>query len=82
MYDSIKYNQFLFIYRSTYKITDKSLIIKYYFTNTEIPFEDIQHIKYHGKSLNSQDWSRQRLEIMYGLFNTLTVCVPKRRRIH
>ncbi|MED4653021.1 hypothetical protein COM13_27160 [Bacillus pseudomycoides] len=69
---------FLFIYRSTYKITDKSLIIKYYFTNTEIPFEDIQHIKYHGKSLNSQDWSRQRLEIMYGLFNTLTVCVPKK----
>lgn len=68
---------FLFIYRSTYRITDKSLIIKYYFTNTEIPFKDIQQIKYHGKSLNSTYWSRQRLEIMYGLFNTLTVCVPK-----
>ncbi|PGK65091.1 hypothetical protein CN929_23870 [Bacillus thuringiensis] len=69
---------FLFIYRSTYKITDKSLIINYYFTNAEIAFEDIQHIKYYGKSSNSKDWSRQRLEIMYGLFNTLTVCVPKK----
>ncbi|WIY62125.1 PH domain-containing protein [Bacillus arachidis] len=68
---------FLFIYRSTYRITDKSLIIKHYFTNTEIPFKDIQQIKCHGKSLNSTYWSRQRLEIMYGLFNTLTVCVPK-----
>ncbi|MEH7670793.1 PH domain-containing protein [Bacillus sp. JJ689] len=65
---------FLFIYfRSTYRITDKSLIIKYYFTNTEIPYKDIQQIRYHDKSLNSTYWSRQKLEIIYGLFNTLTV---------
>nr|WP_272514390.1 hypothetical protein [Bacillus cereus] len=34
-------------------------------------------MKYYGKSLNSKNWSKQRLEIMYGLFNTLTVCVTK-----
>ncbi|HDX9669164.1 TPA: PH domain-containing protein [Bacillus cereus] len=69
---------FIYIYfRSTYRITDKSLIIKYYFTNTEIPYKDIQQIRYNGKSLNSTYWSRQRLEIIYGLFNTLTVCIPK-----
>ncbi|ENQ3080444.1 PH domain-containing protein [Bacillus sp. WLY-B-L8] len=68
---------FLFVYRSTYTITDKSLIIKYYFTDTEIPFKDIQHMKYYGKSLHSKKWTRQRLEITYGLFNTLTVCVPQ-----
>ncbi|MEH7461727.1 PH domain-containing protein [Bacillus thuringiensis] len=67
----------LLIARSTYTITDKSIIIKYYLTNTEIPFKDIQHIKYYGKSLNSQKWTRQRLEIMYGLFDTMTVCVPQ-----
>ncbi|MEI5948358.1 PH domain-containing protein [Bacillus albus] len=69
---------FFFIYfRSTYRIADKSLIIKYYFTNTEIPYKDIQQIRYHGKSQNSTYWSRQRLEIIYGLFNTLSVCIPK-----
>ncbi|MGF9769526.1 PH domain-containing protein [Bacillus albus] len=69
---------FIYIYfRSTYRITDKSLIIKYYFTNTEIPYKDIQQIRSNGKSLNSTYWSRQRLEIIYGLFNTLTVCIPK-----
>ncbi|WP_259418114.1 PH domain-containing protein [Bacillus toyonensis] len=75
---SLNIINFLFIYRSTYKITDKSLIINYYFTNAEIAFEDIQYIKYYGKSSNSKDWSKQRLEIMYGLFNTLTVSVPKK----
>ncbi|MCE9754332.1 PH domain-containing protein [Bacillus cereus] len=35
-------------------------------------------MKYYGKSLNSKNWSRQRLEVMYALFNTLTVCVPKK----
>ncbi|SFJ97722.1 MULTISPECIES: PH domain-containing protein [unclassified Bacillus (in: firmicutes)] len=68
---------FLFVYRSTYTITDESLIIKYYFTNTEIPFNDIQHMKYYGKPLDSNKWTRQRLEIMYGLFDILTVCVPQ-----
>lgn len=69
---------FLFVYRlSSYTVTDESIIIKYHFTNTEIPFKDIQHIKYYGKSLNSQKWTRQQLEIMYGLFNIVTVCVPQ-----
>ncbi|PEA55727.1 hypothetical protein CON64_06190 [Bacillus pseudomycoides] len=67
----------LLVSRSTYTITDKSIIIKYYFTNTEIPFKDIQHMKYYGKSLNSQKWTRRRLEIAYGLFDILTVCVPQ-----
>ncbi|WP_371261905.1 PH domain-containing protein [Bacillus sp. 491mf] len=58
-------------------MTDKSLIIKYYFTNTEIPFKDIQHMKYYGKSLHSKKWTRQRLEIMYGVFDIVTVCVPQ-----
>ena len=66
-----------FVYRSTYTITDKSIIIKYYFTNTEILFKDIQHMKYYGKSLHSKKWTRQRLEITYGLFDILTVCVPQ-----
>ncbi|HDX9590590.1 TPA: PH domain-containing protein [Bacillus pseudomycoides] len=69
---------FLFTYKSsTYIITDKSIIIKYYFINTEIPLKDIQHMKYYGKSLNSRKWTRQRLEIMYGLFDVITVCVPQ-----
>lgn len=69
---------FLFTYKSsTYIITDKSIIIKYYFINTEIPLTDIQHMKYYGKSLNSREWTRQRLEIMYGLFDVITVCVPQ-----
>ncbi|WP_459501901.1 PH domain-containing protein [Bacillus sp. C1] len=67
----------IFTYRSTYTITDKSVIIKYYFANTEIPFEDVQYIKYSGKSLHSNKWTRQRLEIMYGLFDTLTAGVPQ-----
>ncbi|WP_020060234.1 PH domain-containing protein [Bacillus sp. 123MFChir2] len=67
----------LLVARSTYTITDKSIIIKYYFTNTEIPFKDIQHMKYYGKSLNSKKWTRRRLEIAYGLFDILTVCVPQ-----
>ncbi|MFE6709091.1 PH domain-containing protein, partial [Bacillus thuringiensis] len=53
-------------------------VINYYFTNTEIAFEDIQHIKYYGKSLNSKKRSRQRLKVMYALFNTLTVGLPKK----
>ncbi|HDX9580151.1 TPA: PH domain-containing protein [Bacillus pseudomycoides] len=69
---------FSFIYRSsTYTITDESIIINYHFTNTEIPFKDIQHMKYYGKPLHSEKWTRQRLEIMYGLFNVITVCVPQ-----
>ncbi|MEH6890757.1 PH domain-containing protein [Bacillus sp. JJ864] len=69
---------FLFVYRSsTYTITDESIIIKYYFTNTEIPFKDIQHMKYYGKPLHSEKWTRQRLEIMYSLFDVITVCVPQ-----
>ncbi|MFD3448848.1 PH domain-containing protein [Microbacteriaceae bacterium 4G12] len=68
---------FLSIYRSTCTITDQSIIIKHYFRDIEIPFKDIQHIRYYGKSLHSKTWTRQRLEIMYGLFDTLTVCVPQ-----
>ncbi|CAI8732902.1 MULTISPECIES: PH domain-containing protein [Bacillus] len=68
---------FFSLYRSTYEITNHSLVVKYFFTNTEIPFENIRHIKYYGKQLDSEKWTRQRLEIMYELFDTLTVCVPK-----
>ncbi|MDA2383238.1 PH domain-containing protein [Bacillus cereus] len=45
-----------------------------------MPYKDIQQIRYHGKSLNSTYWSRQQLEIIYGLFNTLTVCIPKEEK--
>ncbi|MCM3734493.1 PH domain-containing protein [Bacillus cytotoxicus] len=68
----------LFVYRSsTYTITDESIIIKYYLINTEIPLKNIQHMKYYGKTLHSKKWTRQRLEIMYGLFDVVTVCVPQ-----
>lgn len=70
-------NCWLLVSQNSYTITNKSIIITYYFSNTEIPFKDIQHMKYYGKSLNSQKWTRQRLEIMYGLFNIVTVCVPQ-----
>lgn len=68
---------FFSLYRSTYEITNGSLVVKYFFTNTEIPFENVRHIKYYGKQLGSKKWTRQRLEIMYGLFDTLTVCLPQ-----
>ncbi|EOV9527441.1 PH domain-containing protein [Bacillus cytotoxicus] len=64
-------------FRSTYKFTSSSLIIHCGFVRTEILYEDIRHIKYYGKPLHSEKWTRQRLEFAYGLFDTLTACVPQ-----
>ncbi|KAB2443643.1 PH domain-containing protein [Bacillus luti] len=65
-------------YFSHYNIMESSLIVKYGFIlRTEIPFEDIRYIKYSGKKLHSKKWTRQKLEIHYNLFNSVTVFVPQ-----
>ncbi|MED1409769.1 MULTISPECIES: PH domain-containing protein [Bacillus] len=65
-------------YFSHYKITESSLVIKHGFIlRTEIPFEDIRHIKYSGKKLYSEKWTRQQLEIYYNLFDSVTSFVPQ-----
>ncbi|KEK24658.1 hypothetical protein BAGA_23605 [Bacillus gaemokensis] len=66
------------LYNSNYEITESSLVVKYGFINhTEIPFENIRHVKYSGKQLDSEKWTRQRLEITYGLFDALIAFVPQ-----
>lgn len=65
-------------YFSHYNITESSLIVKYGFIlRTDIPFKDIRYIKYSGKKLHSKKWTRQKLEIHYNLFNSVTVFVPQ-----
>jgi hypothetical protein len=65
-------------YFSHYNITKSSLIVKHGFIlRTEIPFEDIRHIKYSGKTLRSEKWTRQQLEIDYNLFDSVTTFVPQ-----
>ncbi|CAM3874564.1 hypothetical protein BAQ48_01675 [Bacillus luti] len=65
-------------YFSHYNITESSLIVKYGFIlRTEIPFKDIRYIKYSGNKLHSKKWTRQKLEIHYNLFNSVTVFVPQ-----
>ncbi|MED1113297.1 PH domain-containing protein [Bacillus paramycoides] len=65
-------------YFSHYKITQSSLVIKHGFIlRTEIPFEDIRHIKYSGKKLYSEKWTIQQLEIYYNLFDSVTSFVPQ-----
>ncbi|MGZ9769862.1 PH domain-containing protein [Bacillus toyonensis] len=65
-------------YFSHYNITASSLIVKHGFIfHTEIPFEEIRHIKYSGKKLHSEQWTRQQLEIHYNLFDSVTVFVPQ-----
>ncbi|HDR7435110.1 MULTISPECIES: PH domain-containing protein [Bacillus] len=65
-------------YFSHYNITSSSLIVKHGFIfHTEIPFEDIRHVKYSGKKLHSKKWTRQQLEIHYNLFDSVTVFVPQ-----
>ncbi|MED0964660.1 PH domain-containing protein [Bacillus paramycoides] len=65
-------------YFSHYKIMQSSLVIKHGFIlRTEIPFEDIRHIKYSGKKLYSEKWTRQQLEIYYNLFDSVTSFVPQ-----
>ncbi|MED3123077.1 PH domain-containing protein [Bacillus wiedmannii] len=65
-------------YFSHYNVTESSLVVKYGFIlRTEIPFEDIRHITYSGKTLRSEKWTRQQLEIHYNLFDSVTTFVPK-----
>ncbi|MGZ7147960.1 PH domain-containing protein [Bacillus sp. BC08] len=65
-------------YFSHYNVTESSLVLKHGFIlRIEIPFEDIRHIKYSGKTLRSEKWTRQQLEIHYNLFDTVTTFVPK-----
>ncbi|MGH0563960.1 hypothetical protein COC98_13910 [Bacillus anthracis] len=65
-------------YFSHYNITASSLIVKHGFIfHTEIPFENIRHVKYAGKKLNSKKWTRQQLEIHYNLFDSVTVFIPQ-----
>ncbi len=65
-------------YFSHYNITEFSLIVKHGFIlRTEIPFEDIRYIKYSGKTLRSEKWTRQQLEIDYNLFDSVTTFVPQ-----
>lgn len=65
-------------YFSHFNITTSSLIVKHGFIfHTEIPFEDIRHVKYAGKKLHSKKWTRQQLEIHYNLFDSVTVFIPQ-----
>ncbi|PFJ09304.1 hypothetical protein COD67_00085 [Bacillus cereus] len=65
-------------YFSHYNITESSLVVKQGFIlRTEIPFEDIRHIKYSGKKLRSEKWTRQQLKIDYNLFDSVTTFVPQ-----
>ncbi|HDX9654461.1 hypothetical protein COL68_07025 [Bacillus wiedmannii] len=65
-------------YFSHYDVTESSLVVKYGFIlRTEIPFEDIRHITYSGKTLRSEKWTRQQLEIHYYLFDSVTTFVPQ-----
>ncbi|HHT7235767.1 MULTISPECIES: PH domain-containing protein [Bacillus] len=65
-------------YFSHYKITESSLVVKHGFIlQTEIPFKDLRHIKYTGKKLHSEKWTRQQLEIHYNLFDSVTTFVPQ-----
>ncbi|MGS0429914.1 PH domain-containing protein [Bacillus paranthracis] len=65
-------------YFSHYNVTESSLFVKHGFIlRTEIPFEDIRHIKYFGKKLHSKKWTRQQLEIHYNLFDSVTTFVPQ-----
>ncbi|TCJ83865.1 UNVERIFIED_ORG: PH (Pleckstrin Homology) domain-containing protein [Bacillus cereus] len=65
-------------YSSHYNVTEASLIVKHGFVlHTEIPFEDIRHVKFSGKTLHSEKWTRQQLEIHYNLFDSVTTFVPK-----
>ena len=68
-------------YFSHYNITASSLIVKHGFIlRTEIPFENIRHIKYSGKTLRSEKWTRQQLEIHYNLFDSVTTFVPQKEK--
>ncbi|PEI89720.1 PH domain-containing protein [Bacillus toyonensis] len=65
-------------YFSHYNITKSSIVVKHGFIlRTEIPFEDIRHIKYSGKKLRSKKWTRQQLEIDYNLFDSVKTFVPQ-----
>ncbi|MBU4637345.1 hypothetical protein COE94_02190 [Bacillus toyonensis] len=65
-------------YFSHYNITKSSIVVKHGFMlRTEIPFEDIRHIKYSGKKLRSEKWTRQQLEIDYNLFDSVKTFVPQ-----
>lgn len=65
-------------YFSHYNVTESSLVVKHGFVfHTEIPFEDIRHVKYCGKALRSEKWTRQQLEIHYNLFDSVTTFVPQ-----
>jgi len=65
-------------YFSHYNVTETSLVVKHGFVfHTEIPFEDIRHVKFSGKTLRSEKWTRQQLEIHYNLFDSVTTFVPK-----
>ncbi|MGD6892186.1 PH domain-containing protein [Bacillus mobilis] len=65
-------------YFSHYDVTESSLVVKHGFVfHTEIPFEDIRHVKFSGKTLRSEKWTRQQLEIHYNLFDSVTTFVPK-----
>ncbi|WP_242242983.1 PH domain-containing protein [Bacillus cereus group sp. BfR-BA-01309] len=65
-------------YFSHYNVTETSLVVQHGFVfHTEIPFEDIRHVKFSGKTLRSENWTRQQLEIHYNLFDSVTTFVPK-----
>lgn len=74
---SISFVTILSIYTSSYEITDKSLILKYMWINKEIPFEDISQLRYSGKPSTSEKWSMQKIEIMYGMYETYSIGVPQ-----
>ncbi|WP_395761441.1 PH domain-containing protein [Bacillus sp. 3G2] len=68
-------------YFSHYNVTEASLVVKHGFVfHTEIPFEDIRHVKFSGKTLRSENWTRQQLEIHYNLFDSVTTFVPQEEK--
>ncbi|MFJ8531199.1 PH domain-containing protein [Bacillus sp. NPDC094106] len=68
---------FVSIYTSSYEITDKGLVVNYIWINKEIPFEKIRHLRYSGKPSKSNRWSMQQIEVMYGMYETYSVGVPR-----
>nr|WP_227494664.1 PH domain-containing protein [Bacillus mycoides] len=65
-------------YFSHYKITESALVVKHGFIlHTEIPFDNIRHITYSGKSLHSKKWTRQQFEIFHNLFDSVKTFVPQ-----
>ena len=75
-HDAIKYRESFFIlFLSLQHNGIISCCKNGFIFHTEIPFEDIRHVKYSVKT-SFKKWTRQQLEIHYNLFDSVTTFVP------